>query len=90
MELMPRTRRIRQVLEPNIAKQEVKNISKLYRVMGWAVHKSMAVGDGVVVHRILANKGEMASIIMELEEAVKNKKGNGKRAIKDNIHTTTS
>ena len=85
MELMPRTRRIRQVLEPNIAKQEVKNISKLYRAMGWSVHKSVAVENGVVVHKILANKGGIASIIVELKEAVKDKKGNGKRGIKDNI-----
>ena len=84
MELMSRTRRIRQVLEPNIAKQEVKNISKLYRAMGWAVHKSVAVENEVVVHKILANKGEIASIIVELKEAVKDKKGNGKRGIKDN------
>ena len=77
---MPRTRRIRQVLEHNIAKQEVKNISKLYQVMGWAVHKPMVLENGVMVHRILANKGEMASVIMELEEAIKDKKGNGKRA----------
>ncbi|MFQ5853250.1 MAG: hypothetical protein ACE5JU_22045, partial [Candidatus Binatia bacterium] len=37
-----------------------------------------------MVHRVLANKGEIESIIVELEEAVKDKKGLGKRAIKDN------
>ena len=65
MELMPQTRRIRQVLEPNIAKQEVKNIAKLYRAVGWAVHKSVVVENGAVVHKILANKGGIVSIIVE-------------------------
>ncbi|MFX0199244.1 MAG: hypothetical protein ACFFCW_24235 [Candidatus Hodarchaeota archaeon] len=75
---MARTRRIRRVLEPNIAKQEVTNIEKLYRAMGWVVHVSSDTENGTIIHRIVANKGTAASIIIELEEADKDKKGNGK------------
>ncbi|MFQ5820359.1 MAG: hypothetical protein ACE5I5_10260 [Candidatus Heimdallarchaeota archaeon] len=75
---MARTRRIRRVLEPNIAKQEVNNIEKLYQAMGWVVHVSSETENGAIIHRIVANKGKAASIIIELEEADKEKKGEGK------------
>lgn len=81
---MARTRRIRRVLEPNIAKQEVNNIEKLYRAMGWVVHVSSDTENGATIHRIVANKGRAASIIIELEEAYKDKKGEGKGVLKEN------
>ena len=77
MELMARTRRIRRVLDPNIAKQEVNNIEKLYRAIGWVVHVSSDTENGAIIHRIVANKGTVASIIIELEEADKDKRGAG-------------
>ena len=80
MELMPRTRRIRRELEPDVAKQEVKNISKLYSLLGYVVHVSTDTENGSIVHRIVASKGKLASIVVELEEVVNDKKGNGKEA----------
>lgn len=77
MELMARTRRIRRVLDPNIAKQEVNNIEKLYRAMGWVVHVSSDTENGSIIHRIVANKGTVVSIIIELEEADKDKRDAG-------------
>ncbi|MFQ6124574.1 MAG: hypothetical protein ACE5R6_08230 [Candidatus Heimdallarchaeota archaeon] len=82
---MARIRRIRRVLEPNIAKQEVTNISKLYRAMGWVVHVSSDTENGAIIHRIVANKGTAASIIIELEEADKDKKDDGKGVLENSI-----
>ena len=63
------TRHIRQVLEPSIAKQEVKNITKLYGVIGWQVRTLIVNENGGIVHRIIAKKGARATIIVDLIEA---------------------
>jgi len=65
---MSRTRRIRQFLDPDIAKREVKNISQIYQAMGYDVNVSTDTENGSIVHRIIANKGKHSSIIVELYE----------------------
>ena len=65
---MPRTRCIRQVLDSTIAQQEVKNIMKLYRAIEWTVQKSVAKEHGLKIHRIIAWKGQIATVIVELEK----------------------
>lgn len=80
---MPRTRHIRQVLDPHIARQEATNITKLFSVLGWAVRKAVAKENGKTVHRIVVRKGETVSVLVELEEAVNDKKGKEKSTLEE-------
>ncbi len=68
MELMSKTRHIRHVLEPDVAKREVENISKMYTALGWVVHVSTSADTGPTIHKIVVSKGKKPSVIVELEE----------------------
>ncbi len=65
---MSKTRHIRHVLEPDVAKREVENISKMYKALGWVVHVSTSTDKGPTIHKIMVSKGKKPSVIVELEE----------------------